>query len=283
MSAASTSDKPPASASPALLGAVFEREPEPVERAHAEAYAAATNDPNPAYRGAAVPPLLAVRYHIDLAKEFISDPGLEVDLMRLLHGEQDMRFLAPIKLGDSIAPSLKLEGIDQKESGSLIRLRYCLHRNGELVNECFTTYFVRRKGAKKAKKEPSPQIDEPTFTFEMKVRAEQSRDYAEASLDINPIHVMDDFAQMAGFPGVILHGLCSLAFASQGIVQNVADGHPERLASISCRFSKPVLMGETLTTRGKTTAGKDGLIRVEFDVVNQDGVQVITQGSATVR
>jgi (3R)-3-hydroxyacyl-CoA dehydrogenase / 3a,7a,12a-trihydroxy-5b-cholest-24-enoyl-CoA hydratase / enoyl-CoA hydratase 2 len=274
----STQEKPPVSAKPELFEAVFETKPVTVTREHVDLYAAATNDESGAYADGATPPLFGVRYHIALATQLISDPGLTVDLMRLVHGEQEMHFHAPLRVGDVLKPTLQLTGIEHKESGSLMRLRYCLHRGDELANECFTTYFVRRKGGKKTKKPAADGIASPTFTSSVTVRPDQSRHYAEASQDVNPIHVSDEMAQMCGFPGVILHGLCSLAFACRAVVENACDGDPERLESLRARFSKPVLMGDVLTTRGLVSdAG------VTFDTVNQDGTPIITQGKAALR
>ncbi|MFX1484355.1 MAG: MaoC/PaaZ C-terminal domain-containing protein, partial [Promethearchaeota archaeon] len=84
-----------------------------------------------------------------------------------------------------------------------------------------------------------------------------------------------------GLPGTILHGLCTMALASQGIVDNILDGDPTRLKSMSVRFSKPVLLDQTLTTdvydAGKT---KEGLQVVEFETRDRENVPVLTLGKA---
>ena len=274
-----------------LVDRTFHGTPLVVRYGHAESYAKATNDENPRYYRdrtdqTETPPLLAVRYHIDLVKKVLSDPAVEVDMMRLVHGEQEMIFHQPLRPRDVIAPKAAIYAVEHKDAGSLLTIRFRLMREGELANEAFARYFVRRAdaGGKKRKKEsPVLEIDKPDFEEPMEVRADQSRDYAEASLDNNPIHIDEGIAKAAGFKGVILHGLCTLAFASQAVVNQVAGQDPTRLASIKARFSKPVLMGERLVTRGKVIGSDNEMIQVAFEVVNQDNVPVVTMGLAKVK
>src|SRR3989442_15773704 len=47
------------------------------------------------------------------------------------------------------------------------------------------------------------------------VTVEQIRAYAEASGDRNPIHLDEVFARSVGLPGVIAHGLLTMAFGAQ--------------------------------------------------------------------
>jgi len=273
-----------------LIDKTFHGTPLVVRYEHAESYAKATNDENPRYfRGKTdqmeTPPVLAVRYHFDLLTKVLSDPAIEVDMMRLVHGEQEMIFHQPLRPGDVIAPKAAIHAVEHKDSGSLLTIRFRLMREGELANEAFAGYFVRRAGAggkKKKKESPAPGIDAPDFEESIEVRPDQSREYAAASLDTNPIHVNEDIAKAAGFKGVILHGLCTLAFASQAVVNRVAEGDPTRLASIRARFSKPVLMGDVLVTRGKVVRSDGGTTEVAFEMFNQDHVPVITMGRAKV-
>jgi len=274
----------------ALIGKTFHGTPLVVGYEHGESYARAANDENPRYFREQAdhvesPPLLAVRYHVDLVRKILSDPTVEVDVMRLVHGEQEMIFHQPLRPRDVIAPKAAIHAVEHKDAGSLLTIRLRLMREGELANETFSTYFVRRPGtgAKKKKDSSVPEIGQPDFEEPMVVRADQSREYAEASLDNNPIHIDDDVAKAAGFKGVILHGLCTLAFASQAVVNTVAGGEPTRLASIKARFSKPVLMGDRLVTRVKVIASDNEMTQVAFETVNQDDVPVLTMGLAKVR
>ena len=86
------------------------------------------------------------------------------------------------------------------------------------------------------------------FKEQMKIKEDQTRFFAEASNDPNPVHLDENFARAAGLPGIIVHGLCSMAFCSRAFVQQVCKGDPSRLAVLKVRFSKPAQPGQTLTT-----------------------------------
>ncbi len=75
--------------------------------------------------------------------------------------------------------------------------------------------------------------------------------YAGASGDYNPIHTIDQGATEAGLPGVIQHGMLTMAelgrlfspYLGQGSVQHV-----------ETRFSGMVFLGDALTVGGTVTA-----------------------------
>ena len=80
---------------------------------------------------------------------------------------------------------------------------------------------------------------------------EQINAYAEASGDHNPIHVDPDFARSVGLPGTIAHGLLDMAILTEAVAR-WAGGY-DQVASVACRFSKPLLPGETVTCTGRVT------------------------------
>jgi 3-hydroxybutyryl-CoA dehydratase len=59
--------------------------------------------------------------------------------------------------------------------------------------------------------------------------------YAEASGDPNPIHTDPEFARSVGLPGVILHGLYSMAQVARAHT-DAADGDPRALRRLSVQF-----------------------------------------------
>ena len=59
--------------------------------------------------------------------------------------------------------------------------------------------------------------------------------YKDASGDPNPIHVDDDFAKSVGLPGVILHGLYTMAQVARA--NNAAvGGDPRKLKRLAVQF-----------------------------------------------
>ena len=82
-------------------------------------YAAATNEDNPAFTGSdpVGPPAFPIVPAQAVLGGALFDPELEVNLMRLVHGEEDHLLLAPIRPGDTLTVEGRLESIDVKESG----------------------------------------------------------------------------------------------------------------------------------------------------------------------
>lgn len=70
--------------------------------------------------------------------------------------------------------------------------------------------------------------------------------YAEASGDHNPIHQDETVARAVGLPGVIAHGMFTLALVARAVDEWV--GEPGRIQELSAKFTKPVVVPEDGTT-----------------------------------
>jgi acyl dehydratase len=84
------------------------------------------------------------------------------------------------------------------------------------------------------------------------VRREDVKAYADASGDQNPLHQDDDFARSVGFPGIIAHGMFSMAHLAKAITDWVGD--PGALKRLKVQFRAVVFMGETLVAGGRVEA-----------------------------
>jgi acyl dehydratase len=115
------------------------------------------------------------------------------------------------------------------------------------------------------------------------VTQEQINAYAEASGDFNPIHVDADFARSVGLPGTIAHGLLELGIVAEALSRWA--GGTTQLAALECRFSKPLLAGDTITVTGNVVAvdDLDGLATLEVQAISDRGERVLTNARATVR
>lgn len=258
-------------------GAVFAK-PE-----HALAYAAATDDPNGPYTGpdAICPPMFHVRLFKDLLFQVATDPELDLDLLRLLHGEHHAIFHRPIRPWDLVQLRARLHAVEEKSSGLLVTSKVYAIVEGQTAVEVTTAYFIR--GSKKGDKAAAPAAEaapvSPQHTGPIAVTADQSLRYAAASLDDNPIHTDAGTAAAAGLPGVILQGLCTMAMSGAAIVAGPGGGDARRLASLGVRFARPVLNGATLQLR----AWDGGAGAWTFDVQDADGRTVISHGHAELR
>jgi acyl dehydratase len=82
-----------------------------------------------------------------------------------------------------------------------------------------------------------------------------TRRYAQASGDLNPIHVDDDAARAVGLPRTILHGMWTLAQAARVI--SAAGGGPLSLKLLSVQFRGYGFPDEELVIEGAGTCAPD--------------------------
>jgi acyl dehydratase len=104
--------------------------------------------------------------------------------------------------------------------------------------------------------------------------------YKDASGDPNPIHVDDEFAKSVGLPGVILHGLYSMAQVARA--NNAAvGGDPRRLKRLAVQFRGMGFPEQEITVSGTVTEERDGRAVVET-LAEQGGNQIIRNAQAEV-
>ncbi len=106
--------------------------------------------------------------------------------------------------------------------------------------------------------------------------------YGGASGDFNPIHIDNDFAKMVGLGGVILQGLCTMAYAQRLAVDSTEGQDPGKLKKLSVRFTTPVKPGNKIEFDGEVSDGKDGKKVISISARNQDGVDVLSNAFAEV-
>lgn len=255
-------------------------------------YAAATNDPIEAHlKGEVAPPVFAV-----VPTFFSMAPAaLEVApvalLMKLVHGEQDFHFHRPIRPGDVLTCRARATGYAALSTGSTVVV-YAETRDadGALVNEQWITAFFRGVDAGRTVGDLAPghaldaRVSEaaPVAEVTAHVDEDQTFRYSPASGDPMPIHLDEEIARMSGLPGIINHGLCTMAFTSWGALEQFADGDVARLKRLAVRFAKPVLPGQDITTRFWELPSTDGGRSVAFEtsvadeLVIRDGLAVFT-------
>ena len=126
-----------------------------------------------------------------------------------------------------------------------------------------------------------PVVGDEIAALTRTVSQEQVRDYAVAAGDPNPIHTDPELARAFGFPAPIAHGMLSLAIATEAVAGFA--GAYDRVASIAVRFSRPLIVGDTITVTGRVVEVDDITATLELDAVSDRGERVLTNGRATVR
>jgi acyl dehydratase len=123
-------------------------------------------------------------------------------------------------------------------------------------------------------------VGEALPPMKKRVTVEQIRAYAEASGDRNPIHLDDTFARSVGLPGVIGHGMLTMAFANQLVTEWLGDR--SRLKRLDARFGGMVVPGDEVSCSGTVASKDETTRRLRINVVasNQRGEKVLTKGVA---
>ena len=104
--------------------------------------------------------------------------------------------------------------------------------------------------------------------------------YAEASGDMNPIHIDEEFAKKVGLPGCILHGLWSMAQVARA-QSVVAGGDPRALKRLSVQFRGMGFPEQEIVVTSTVTEAHDGRI-VTDTVATQGDNRIIRNASATL-
>lgn len=124
----------------------------------------------------------------------------------------------------------------------------------------------------------------PTKTFRV-TRADLVR-YAGASGDFNPIHWSDRFATGVGLPGVIAHGMYTMALVGRAVTEWA--GAPDAVVDYGVRFARPVVVpdddeGARIEVDAKVReVTEDGLTRLDL-VATCNGEKILAQARATIR
>ena len=100
--------------------------------------------------------------------------------------------------------------------------------------------------------------------------------YAEASGDHNPIHQDEDVARSVGLPGVIAHGMYTLALVGRAVAEWTGGAE---VVDLGAKFTSPVVVpaegGAEVVVGGTVKSVADGLVTLDArgDVRGQEGAR----------
>ncbi len=107
--------------------------------------------------------------------------------------------------------------------------------------------------------------------------------YAGASGDQNPIHQDEAVAREVGLPGVIAHGMYTMALAARAVCVWFPGAE---VVSFGCKFTNPVVVpadgGVDIEVAGEVKPAEDGLTTVALTVTCA-GQKVLGMPRAVVR
>ena len=214
------------------------------------------------------------------------EPGLHIDWLKLLHGEQSFEIHRPLASHGHVRAEHRIVALEDKgvEKGAIVHQEKTLYDvpSGEKLATVRSVIFLRGDGGCGSFGVPPPPpvaLPEasPTASLTLPTSADLALLY-RLSGDFNPIHADPVAAQKAGLGKPILHGLCTLGIATRAVVEVLAGGAPHRVRRLTVRFSKPVYPGETICTEFFGTGAE---VRFRAKVVERD-VIVLDRGTVTI-
>ena len=257
-----------------------------VSRDTLSAYALATNETTSiALDGRIATPVFSIVPVWNALQEAARGVAPEEARPRVVHGDQDIRISIPIQAGMTVRSRAAAVGVHVKESGTTVLLKTeSRDADDRLLNEQYVTEFYRgiTGGTGGGEETPDHRMPdelaqaEPIAAPTYPVDEDQTHRYAEASGDDNAFHLDDEVARAAGLPGIIVHGLCLMAFAGRAVLASQEIEDPAAIQRLAVRFSRPMTPGDALTTRVRRP--QEGA--VTFDATNGAGEVVLKDGLA---
>ena len=219
----------------------------------------------------------------DLLSQAAQKYGFTIDPTRLLHGEQFLEIKNQIQVEAKLRSEARIVDVLDKGSGALIIAdvdSYDSEGKHIFYNQ-FSLFIVgagkfggqRSSENQKIKSVVSPPSRPADAIVTEKTSIDQAALY-RLSGDKNPLHIDPNFSAVAGFNKPILHGLCSLGFATRHVLHTYANGDPSLFKAVKARFSGTIIPGETI----KTEMWKEGN-RIHLRCSNVETGKSILEGA----
>lgn len=197
-------------------------------------------------------------FAVVLAREafWLNEPRFGIDVSKLLHGEQSLEIHAPLPASGVVRGQLEVEALHDKGEGrgALLVMKRSISdaESGAPLATVRITSFLRANGGFGGNSDGAAvphRLPEraPDLSVALPTSPDQALIY-RLSGDYNPIHIDREVAAKAGFPGPILHGLCTYGIACRAVLRGVCGDDPTSLRRFDARFSSPVYPGDEIVT-----------------------------------
>ncbi|HEY9416071.1 MAG TPA: MaoC/PaaZ C-terminal domain-containing protein [Pseudonocardia sp.] len=103
--------------------------------------------------------------------------------------------------------------------------------------------------------------------------------YAGASGDFNPIHWSERVAEQVGLPGVVAHGMLTMALAGRFVTGWIGD--PGAVRSFSVRFTRPVPVPDVV--EGIDPADSGAVVELTGTLKSVETVDGVRTGKVDIR
>jgi acyl dehydratase len=180
----------------------------------------------------------------------VSFPGVDIELGRVLHASEEVTVPGPLPASGSARSVARLVDIwDEGKAAVIVSETTVAALDSTPLWSTRRSIFARGEGGFGGERGPSTSVAAPDrapdVEVELPILPQQAMLYRLCG-DRNPLHSDPGFASAAGFPKLILHGLCTYGIGCKAIVDTFLDGDVSRVHSYGARFAGVVFPGETL-------------------------------------
>jgi acyl dehydratase len=207
---------------------------------------------HPGRLGGVAHPCLVARPALCVLHAVLADPAVRADRSTMLHAQSDIVWHAPLRPGTDVG--LDAEIVDAGPYGNrrgLVVATHVAEPGGPRLVDlqtvlAFPPPALAIAEGRPALAPPEREARDGTSVASRTVSLDAGFPgrYAAASGDANPIHLDDGAAQAAGLPGVVLHGLSTVAIGATFAIDELAGGDPTALARMRVRFAQPGQPGQ---------------------------------------
>jgi acyl dehydratase len=211
-----------------------------------------------------------------LGFSLFQNPGIDIQLVDVLHGGQGIELHRGIPTSGSATATSRITDIWDKGKAAVIRtVSVIADEDGPLWTSS-SQIFVRGEGGFGGERGPSTTDStperEPDQVIEVATLEQLALIY-RLSGDWNPMHADPEFAKLGGFDKPILHGLCSYGITCKAVVDHCLGGEVNRVSGYSTRFAGIFFPGETMRIR--VWDDGEGTLNIKSTAVERDDAVVL--------
>lgn len=181
-------------------------------------------------------------------------PGCDINLAQVVHGAQSITLRAPLPTSGTATVSTRISEVWDKGKAAVIwQEGVARSPAGAELWTTRSSIFVRGEGGwggDRGSSDPVVVPDRaPDADTTYAVTPQQALLYRLCG-DRNPLHSDPGFAEGAGFPAPILHGLCSYGIVLRELTDALLGGDAAPVTGFAAKFAGVVFPGETIRVRG---------------------------------
>jgi acyl dehydratase len=232
------------------------------------AYVAATTDDADRWVTHA-PPSIAGALLFAVAPDFLWSEDVGSLSTVLVHTDQSFQWHGPLPVDAEVAVAAAVSRVRVRGPMNFVTFEATMATNGRTVVDSTSNFLMGADvaGDPPAESEEPPVrlcgiVERPRIGSTDRLAKSASRvdlvRYAAASGDFNPVHYDHDAARAAGLPGVVVHGLLTMAWASQ--IAASASPRSDPLVEMRARFRAALLPGAQAVVEG--ARAEDGHLAV---------------------